>query len=81
LKRAQDALEDDDAGSRGRSFPQDSRTVPFCLPRGASAPYEIDDSVACMRQVLANVDRSQSGCFIDRNGVLIPWILEENLNK
>lgn len=46
---------------------------------GETAPYEIDDSVSCMRQVLATVDLGQSGHFIDRSGTLIPWSLEEDL--
>ncbi|MCZ6672528.1 MAG: SDR family oxidoreductase [Verrucomicrobia bacterium] len=47
---------------------------------GRDAPYEIDDSVALMRQVLAKVDMELTGCFIDRNGDLIPWSLDQDLN-
>lgn len=46
----------------------------------ASAVYEIDDSVRLMRQVLAKVDMSQTGQFLDRTGSLIPWNMEKDLN-
>lgn len=48
---------------------------------GEEAPYEIDDSVRLMRQVLANADMKQSGCFIDRSGAMIPWNLDKDLNE
>ena len=47
---------------------------------GSDAPYEIDESVRMMRQVLAKVDMSQTGCFLDRSGALIPWNMEKDLN-
>jgi len=47
---------------------------------GSDAPYEIDESVRTMRQVLAKVDISQTGCFIDRTGERIPWNMEKDLN-
>ncbi|QXD30591.1 SDR family oxidoreductase [Candidatus Pelagisphaera phototrophica] len=47
---------------------------------GSDAPYEIDESVRMMRQTLAKVDISQTGCFIDRTGELIPWNMEKDLN-
>ena len=48
---------------------------------GVDAPYEIDDSVAHLRRVLAAVDMSQSGCFLDRSGSIIPWSLDKDLNE
>lgn len=48
---------------------------------GSDAPYEIDDSISLLRKVLAKVDMSQSGCFIDRSGALIPWSLDKDLNE
>ena len=47
---------------------------------GSDAPHEIDESVRMMRQTLAKVDISQTGCFIDRTGELIPWNMEKDLN-
>ncbi len=47
---------------------------------GSDAPHEIDESVRMMRQVLAKVDVSQTGRFIDRTGELIPWNMEKDLN-
>lgn len=47
---------------------------------GSAAVYEIDDSVRLMRQVLENVNMSQTGQFLDRTGELIPWNMEEDLN-
>lgn len=48
---------------------------------GSDAPYEIDDSVRLMRNVLDQVDMSQTGSFLDRSGVLIPWSMEKDLNE
>ena len=48
---------------------------------GPEAPYEIDDSVRLMRQVLADATMEQSGKFIDRSGSLIPWSLSQDLNE
>jgi NAD(P)-dependent dehydrogenase (short-subunit alcohol dehydrogenase family) len=48
---------------------------------GSDAPYEIDDSISLLRKVLAKVDMSQTGCFIDRSGALIPWSLDKDLNE
>jgi len=47
---------------------------------GGDAPYEIEDSVRLMRKVLAEVDLSQTGCFLDRTGERISWCMEEDLN-
>ena len=47
---------------------------------GSDAPHEIDESVRMMRQTLAKVDISKTGCFIDRTGELIPWNMEKDLN-
>ena len=48
---------------------------------GADAPYEIEDSVRLMRDVLANATMEQSGQFLDRSGALIPWNLDKDLNE
>lgn len=67
-----------------------SRNIPYVCLRpghtktdmgGSDAPYEIDDSVTHLRRVLAQVDMSQSGCFLDRSGDNIPWNLNEDLNE
>ncbi len=47
---------------------------------GSDAPYEIDESVRMMRNVLDQVDMSLTGSFIDRTGELIPWNMEKDLN-
>ncbi len=47
---------------------------------GSDAPYEIDESVRMMRNVLDHVDMSLTGCFIDRTGELISWNMEKDLN-
>lgn len=47
---------------------------------GNDAPYEIDESVRMMRNVLFEVNMSQTGCFLDRNGDLIPWSMDKDLN-
>ncbi len=48
---------------------------------GSDAPYEIEDSVRLMRQVLARVDMANTGRFLDRSGALIPWSMEKDLNE
>lgn len=48
---------------------------------GSDAPYEIDESVRMMRDVLAGVDMSQTGSFIDRSGDTISWCMDEDLNE
>lgn len=40
---------------------------------GASAPLQIDASVAGMLQQLDKLDMSKSGCFVDWSGAAIPW--------
>jgi len=47
---------------------------------GSDAPYEIDESVRMMRNVLDQVDMSQTGCFLDRTGALILRRMEKELN-
>lgn len=48
---------------------------------GEDAPYEIEDSVRLMREVLADATMEQTGQFIDRSGALIPWSLNQDLNE
>lgn len=48
---------------------------------GSDAPYEIDESVRMMRNVLDQVNMSQTGYFIDRTGEGIPWNMEKDLNE
>lgn len=40
---------------------------------GARAPYEVSESVALMRQVLAGVKLEHSGLFLDRSGIELPY--------
>ncbi len=47
---------------------------------GSDAPYEIEESVRMMRDVLTRVDMEQTGCFLDRSGALISWNMEKDLN-
>jgi NAD(P)-dependent dehydrogenase (short-subunit alcohol dehydrogenase family) len=48
---------------------------------GSQAIYEIEDSVRLMRDVLTQVDMSQTGCFLDRSGAVIPWSMGKSLNE
>ena len=48
---------------------------------GSQAIYEIEDSVSLMRDVLTQVDVSQTGCFLDRSGAVIPWSMGKSLNE
>lgn len=68
----------------------EARKIPYVCLRpghtktdmgGPDAPYEIDDSVRLMREVLANATMEQTGRFIDRSGDLIPWSLSQDLNE
>jgi NAD(P)-dependent dehydrogenase (short-subunit alcohol dehydrogenase family) len=40
---------------------------------GPQAPLQVEDSVAGMRRVIAELARSQSGAFLDYRGTPIPW--------
>ncbi len=48
---------------------------------GKDAPYEIEDSVRLMRDVLAHATMEHTGQFVDRSGALIPWSLNKDLNE
>ena len=48
---------------------------------GSQAIYEIEDSMRLVRDVLTQVDMSQTGCFLDRSGAVIPWSMGKSLNE
>ncbi len=47
---------------------------------GSDAPYDVDDTILCLRNVIANASMDQSGKFIDRSGEVLPWLMEKNAN-
>lgn len=47
---------------------------------GDDAPFEVDDTIKCLRQVISNATMDLAGKFVDRSGEILPWLMEKNAN-